>query len=57
MQKTGWAKREAQVIAEIKTDKPNGLRYWIARLLLHIAARIINSKVITRRTLPVSEAK
>jgi len=42
---------------EVHTDRPQGKRYWLARLLIVIAARIINSKVISRQTLPVLEAE
>jgi hypothetical protein len=41
---------------ELHTDKPAGSRYWVARALLLFAARIINSELITRRTLPTLEA-
>jgi hypothetical protein len=52
-----WGRSLPRVIMELQTDTPQGWRYYLARFLMLIAARIINSKIITRRTLPVLEAE
>ncbi|MHC4687934.1 MAG: hypothetical protein ACYTEW_27060 [Planctomycetota bacterium] len=54
--KTNWGRSLPKVIMELHANKPTGMRYWAVRVLLLFAARIINSELITRRTLPTLEA-
>jgi hypothetical protein len=57
MTEVSWGRRSPRVIMELHTDNPVGLRYWMGRAMLLLAARIINTKLITRRTLPTLEAE
>jgi hypothetical protein len=57
MADVSWGRRSPNVISEIHTTKSDGWRYWVFRALILLAAWIINSKVITRRTLPILEAE
>jgi hypothetical protein len=42
---------------ELHTNKAVGGRYWVARVLFLLGAWIINSELITKRTLPTLEAE
>jgi hypothetical protein len=57
MTEVSWGRRSPRVIMELRIDNPVGLRYWMGRAMLLLAARIINTKLITRRTLPTLEAE
>ena len=57
MPEVSWGRSSPRVIMELQTDTPAGLRYWTARALLLLAAWIINSKLITTRTIPTLEAQ
>lgn len=57
MAEVSWGRSSPRVIMELQTDNPAGLRYWTARVLLLWAARIINSQLTTRRTMPTLEAE
>lgn len=57
MAEISWGRCSPMMISEIQTDTPYGWRYWLFRGLILLAARIINGKVVTRRTLPILEAE
>jgi hypothetical protein len=57
MAEVNWARSLPKVIMELQTNNPAGVRYWIARALLLLVAKIINSQLVTRRTLPTLEAE
>jgi hypothetical protein len=57
MTEISWGRSLPKVIMELQTAHPAGVRYWMVRILLLLAARIINSKLITKRTPTTLEAE
>lgn len=53
----GWGRPNPKVIIELETNKPEGLQYWAARFLIIIAAKLMKSRVVSRRTWPPLEAQ
>lgn len=52
-----WGRPNPKVIIELQTNKPEGWAYWAARALIIIAAKLIGSRIVSKRTWPPLEVE
>lgn len=57
MTKSSWGKPAQKIIIEVQAKKREGWRYWAARALILIAAKLLDSNIVSRQTIPVLEAE